>query len=618
MKPTSTIRFYARAIGYFRDCWGQIVAQLLLMILGVLLAVLQAFPIAIMVDSIFHKQNVNFWEYRLFFHFAPASVPKQIVALAVITLIMRLAQEVLSMVQTLLGIRIGYHGLMKVRFDLFRKLQELSLAYHKAQPQGDAIYRLSYDACGFQTIVTVGVQTVLVSLATLIVMLWIMLVMNWQLTLIALSVVPALVLTTRYYGKVFRDRTLAAKQAESQLTTAIQRSVASIELVQAFGREADEYARFQNTVNESVHWWLKLHWQEVVYWLLIGSIFGVGGALMFGYGGLMAWRDTFVTHNPNGLTPGALLIFLNYLGQLYQPLNKLSSSGASIQGGVAGAQRVFEVLDREAAIADAPDAISLPLQPRTLELDYVSFQYRPGERVLQDVCVKIPPGQMAAFVGSSGVGKTTLLNLLPRFYDPTGGAIRLDGHDVRTIKLADLRRHVALVLQDSVVLPTSVAENIAYGRPSASLPEIRQAAELAGADFIDQLPDKFQTQINEGGGNLSGGQRQRIGIARALLTDSPILVLDEPTSALDADHEGAIVRALRSLKGKRTIILVSHRLSTVADSDQIFVMDQGRIVQRGTHQELLTQRGPYANMARQQLRLDDRAEGPAPAVGAKI
>jgi ABC-type multidrug transport system fused ATPase/permease subunit len=601
MTTRQSIRLYARTLAYFRESLPRIVLQIALMGLGVELGVLSVFPLAILIDGVFGNHRSGSWEYRLFFAIAPTSIPGQVIALAVVTLLLRLGQEVLSMVQTLLGIKVGYAGLMKVRCDLFRKLQELQLAYHRSQPQGDAIYRLSYDAFGFQTILNLFVQTMLVSLLTLVLMLATMLATNWQLTLIALAVVPALLWTSNHYGKIFYNKNLAAKQAESELTTAIQRSVSAIELVQAFGREAEELAHFHDTVGDSVRTWLKLHWEEVCYWLLVGIIFGVGGALIFGFGGWLVWRGR--------LTVGELSIFIGYLGQLYGPLNKLSGSGSSLQGGVAGVQRVFEVLDRDITIKDAPDAIPLPVQSRVLEFDHVGFEYRPGEPVLRELCLRIDPGQMVAFVGSSGVGKTTLLNLLPRFYDPTTGALRLDGHDVRTIKLKDLRHHVALVLQENAVLPATVAENIAYGRTEATQAAIACAAELAGAaDFIEKLPQKYQTKIGESNTTLSGGQRQRIGIARALLTEAPIMVLDEPTSALDPQHEAMIVQTLKGLKGKRTIILVSHRLSTVADCDQIFVMNEGRVEERGTHEQLLSQGGLYRAMAGHQFKLDEPVE----------
>jgi ABC-type multidrug transport system fused ATPase/permease subunit len=298
--------------------------------------------------------------------------------------------------------------------------------------------------------------------------------------------------------------------------------------------------------------------------------------------------------------------FLGWLAQLYDPLNKLSSSGASLAGGAAQVKRVFEVLDRDPIIKDSPDSMPLPRKPRVLHFDRVSFSYREGTPVLQDITVTIPPGQMVAFVGSSGVGKTTLLNLLPRFYDPTSGSMKLDEFDARKVKVSDLRKHIALVLQETVILPTTVSENIAYGLPDATDAQIHRAASLAGAaSFIEKLPQRYETEISESGANLSGGQKQRISIARALVTEAPIIVMDEPTSALDPQHEQMITETLKGLKGRRTIILVSHRLSTVAGCDQIFVMDQGRIVEQGTHEELVAKRGLYFTMAKHQMKLQD-------------
>jgi ABC-type multidrug transport system fused ATPase/permease subunit len=298
------------------------------------------------------------------------------------------------------------------------------------------------------------------------------------------------------------------------------------------------------------------------------------------------------------MTVGDLMLFMTYLGMLYDPLCKISGSGGSFQAGIASAQRVFEVLDADAAIKDAPGAIGLPQQARRLTLDRVEFRYAGGPNVLDGISVEVKPGEMVAFVGSSGAGKSTLLNLLPRFYDPTNGAIRLDGIDVRRVKLQDLRKHIAIVHQDNILLPTTVAENIAYGRPEATALEIQQAAELAGAhDFICAMPNGYDTVVTEGGQNVSGGQRQRIAIARALLTHAPIIILDEPTSALDPHHEQLLSEQLQTLKRHRTIIIVSHRVHTLTACDQILLLDGGQIVERGTHDELVDLQGRYAGMA---------------------
>jgi ABC-type multidrug transport system fused ATPase/permease subunit len=303
------------------------------------------------------------------------------------------------------------------------------------------------------------------------------------------------------------------------------------------------------------------------------------------------------------LTPGELMIFMTYLGMIYDPLCQMTGFSFNLESGLAGARRVFEVLDRDAAVADSAEATSLSLQPRSLILEAVGFEYSAQQQILQRISVNIQPGQSVAFVGSSGAGKSTLLNLLLRFYDPTAGGVKLDDYDLRQIKLKDIRRHIALVLQDSVILPTTIAENIAYGCPAATLEQIREAARLAGANnFIESLPEQYQTALFDAGMNLSGGQRQRIGLARALLTKAPILVFDEPTSALDPEHEQIVIDTLNSLKTKHTIVLVSHHIGAVMNCDCIYVLDHGMIVEHGSHQELLRQGGIYAAMAKQRLK----------------
>ncbi len=592
--------FYFRALRYFRDDWFRIAITLVCLAGAVPLSVLWTIPLAVLIDTVLSgKQSDNFL-YQLVYKFMPANGPlQQIIALAVMVLVIRVLSIVLQTIQTFVNIRVGYNGQMRVRRDLFNKLQALSLSYHRSQPQGDAIYRLSTDTNGFFALLNTATGT-LVNIITLISIVCIMLSFNWKLTLISLTVLPFLFITIRYYGSVFKKRYAEAYVVDSEMTTQIQRSVASIGLVQAFGRELDEFSRFDRTIGDNIRVKMRLHLDEVIYWLILGLIVAVGAAAIFGYGGWLAHQGV--------LQPAMLMVFLYNVDKLYDPLNKLSASGSSFTGAAEQVRRVFEVLDRDPIIADQPQAKTLTKQPRTLRLDHVGFEYANGAPVLDDVDVTINVGQMVAFVGSSGVGKTTLLNLLPRFYDPTRGCLRLDDHDARDVKLADLRKHVALVLQENLILPTTVAENIAYGRPDATDAQIQHAATLAGAaSFIEKLPQKYETPISESGSNLSGGQRQRIGIARALITEAPIMVFDEPTSALDPQHEHLITETLRSLKGQRTIILVSHRLSTVIDCDQIFVMHAGKIVERGTHEELVQQHGTYFEMAKHQMRLTDTA-----------
>lgn len=605
------MQLYLRALRYYRQEVGRIVLLLTMIATSTASLTLQVFPLAILVDYFTGLKGTN-WVSRAFFGVVPDSPIAVIVGLAVFYLLLKLLEEGLRMFQTLLSIRVGYGALMRVRCDLFRKLQELSLAYHKSQPQGDAIYRLSWDTYGVQTVVQGFIQSVVVNSLTLIWMLAIMFEANWRLTLISLAVIPPLYWTTKIYGKILQKKATEAKEVESQLTTTIQRSAATIGLVQAFSREKDEYNRFQSNVSSSVAAYLRLHWQEVLFWLMVGVILAFGAAGILGYGGYLVYRDQWINKlGEAGFTAGQLTIFIRLLEQLYGPLKNLSGSASMLATGVAGCKRVFEVLDRDPIIQDAPDAVALPKQPRVLDLDNVVFSYRPNNNVLDGVTCHIQPGEMVAFVGSSGVGKTTLLNLLPRFYDPVDGAIKLDGHDLRKIRVKDVRAHIALVLQENVVLPTTVRENIAYGRPDATEAQITRAAELAGAaSFIDKLDHKYEEQVSESGSNLSGGQKQRISIARALLTEAPVIIMDEPTSALDPQHEQLIIETLKNIKGHRTLILVSHRLSTVADCDQIFVMEAGKIIEQGKHHELIKQRGLYWQMAKHQLKLEDSEAEP--------
>ena len=594
----SRLAFYRRVLAYFRPDARRVLLLLGLIALSTLLGLASVWPMALLVDTVLVPAAEH-----------PVTLPavfggtrtRQIVALAVGMFLLRVMQEAIGAWRNLLNIGICHDGLLRVRCDLFRKLQILSLPFHRSQAQGDTIYRLSSDATGCQQILNVLVE-VLVAAFTLVVMLAIMFARSTELTLIALCVVPLLLVTNILFGQALGDSSRDARRLESDFTSTVQRSVASIGLMQAFGRQGDGYRLFRGSSEMSLHAWYKLHRQMALYRVCVGFIFGAGAAAILGYGGWQVHRDQFVTATSGGLTVGSLVVFLTYLGMLYDPLCKLTGAGANVLGGITGMERVFEVLDRHETVTDVDDAIHLPVQPRTLTLNNVSFAYDAARPVLRNVTLTIGSGEMIAFVGSSGAGKSTILNLVCRFFDPTSGQVELDGVDIRGIRLADLRRHMAVVLQECVLLPTTIAENIAYGRPKASLEDIRRAAEMVGAaEFIEALPHGYHTQLAEAGQTLSGGQRQRIAIARALLTEAPIIVLDEPTSALDAENEQLVTETLARLKGKRTVILVSHRLSTVVHCDRVLVLHEGRIADQGASEDVLARRGWYPEAARQQF-----------------
>ena len=589
---------YRRAMAYFVPDWALIAVLIFLIGVSVGIGLLEAWPVTVLIDSVLTQNPKGGWIYDLFLSVLPDDKTGQIIGLVLIGMGLQIVGYLAWMARMMINYHLNYRGTARVRYDLFSKLQQLGMTYHKSRPQGDAIFRLIIDVFGPWGIMDIVIGTS-VAAVTLAVMTVIMLSLSINLTVAAFVVAPLMIWSNWRFGLRIHQRTLDSKQIDTDLTSYIQQAVATMSLAQAFRREPDEFGRFQGWVQRSIRALLRLNWLEQLYPLARDSILAVAGAIIFGYGGYLVYQDQLLAPVAGGMTVGTLLIFMDYTRKLWEPLKWLTEFVAKVQFHVAASRRVFHVVDTPITVAEAPDAAPLPLKPRTLILDRVGFGYREGQRVLQDVSAEIRPGEMVAFVGPSGTGKSTLLNLMLRFYDPTEGALRLDGFDFRRIRISDLRAHMALVGQENVMLPVSIAENISYGRPEAAQKEIAEAAAMAGAaGFIEDLPEGYETHLAEGGQNLSGGQRQRIAIARALLTQAPFLILDEPTSALDPQHERHLIETLRTLKGVRTIVLVTHRLELVVDCDRIFVMSSGTIVERGTHALLLAAGGSYAQMWR--------------------
>ncbi|HEY8161206.1 MAG TPA: ABC transporter ATP-binding protein [Methylocystis sp.] len=591
---------YERAFSYFSPDWPWIAVLVALIGVSVGVGLLEAWPLAILVDAVLTHEPRGGWLHGYFLALLPKDKPGQILGLVIIGLTLQVIGYSAWMARMMINYYLNYWGTTRVRAVLFDKLQRLDLAYHQSRPLGDSIYRLTTDAFGPWGVVDIMIGTS-VAAVTLTVMTAILLWRSVPLTLAAYAVAPLIIWSNWRFGMRIHQRALESKQIDADLTAHIQQAMTRVPLSQAFRREPFEFSCFEEAVGRSVKALLRLNWQEQLYPLARDIVLSLGGAIILGYGGWLVYRDQFLAPVSGGMTVGALIIFMDYLRKLWDPLKWLAEFFSKIRTFEAAARRVFFVLDEPEAIKDRPDAKPLPPCPRLLSLDCIAFGYRPDRLVLSNVSATIAPGEMAAFVGPSGTGKSSLLKLMLRFHDPSRGAVRLDGLDIRKARLADLRAHFAFVTQDNLMLPTSVAENIAYGRPSATLEEIESAAALAGAaDFIEALPEGYDTLLSEGGANLSGGQRQRVAIARALVSEAPFLVLDEPTSALDPQNERFLIETLHRLKRRRTILLVTHRLNSVVDCDRIFLMDAGAIIERGTHAQLLARGGAYARLWRRQ------------------
>lgn len=504
-------------------------------------------------------------------------------------------------------IRVGQRMVNALRGDLYAHLQRLSLAYHGRQRVGDLMYRVTADSFAVQTMVMNGVLPILSATILLVGMLIVLFPLDPLLTVLALSIVPVLfALIAGVNHKIGRVAT-EVRDADSRVYSLVQWGMAAIKVVQAFTKEEEEHRRFMGASRDSLDATLRLYGWQTLYSGLVGLVVAAGTAIVV-YAGARAVLS-------GRLTLGELLVFVAYLAQLYAPINQITQSWGLIAGARVGAVRVFEVLDTEPDLKSGTRQFPPAGARGDIAWRGVSFGYRPQVPVLRNIDLRIAAGEKVAIVGPTGAGKSTLLGLVPRFFDPSQGAVLIDGVDVRDYALPALRRQISMVLQPPLIFPLSVADNIAYGRPGAGHAAIEQAARLARIhDVIAALPQGYDTPLGEGGAALSEGEKQRVTIARALLRDAPILILDEPTSALDVATEALVIAAIETLTAGRTTLIIAHRLSTVRRCDRIVVLRDGTIVEQGTFADLSRRGGLFAEFYRSQFAADAAAgELPVPA-----
>jgi subfamily B ATP-binding cassette protein MsbA len=549
---------------------------------------LEPWPLKIIIDNLLQSKPLPSWLAGIVSHVGQdklAVLNFAVLAVAVIAVV----GAVSSYTEKYLTTSTGQWVMHDLRRTLYQHIHHLSLAEHDEKRTGDLISRVTSDIEAVQDFITSALLGMLVNVLTLAGMVAWMLYLNWRFALIALSIVPALFLVVFLFTKRIKQASRAVRQKQSELVNMVQEVFTSIRVVKAFSREEYEQGRFEEQSLENVETALEARSIKAKLAPIVEVLAAVGTCLVLGYGARLALAGQF--------SAGDLIIFLAYLGKMYKPMRDLSKMGDTVSKAAVSYERIQEVLNTVSRVRDLPRARrARPFKGR-IEFEGVSFSYSPDRPILKELSFEIEPGQVAAFVGPSGAGKSTIVSLIPRFYDPTAGKVKIDGSDVRQYTLQSLREQMSFVLQDTVLFRVPIWQNIAYGKPEAQRAEIIRAAELANAhEFIEQMPEGYDTMVGERGVSLSGGQRQRVAIARAIIRNSPILLLDEPTSGLDAASEQTVFEALERLMKDKTCVVIAHHLTTIQRADVIFVVKDFQLVERGTHAELLAAGGLYAEL----------------------
>lgn len=586
-KRQRDIKHIKRLLNMIRPYWRRLAGAMAMMVVVGGSTAAMAYLVKPVMDDIFMDKDKDL-----------------LLMMPVAIIVLYLAKGICAYGQTYLMQYVGQRVITQFRIDLYSHLQRLSLSYYDRTPTGELMSRITNDVNQMQGAVSSVVTGVLKDLFTILGLILVIVYRDWFLAVFALGVFPLCIIPLVKFGRRLRKISHRSQETMADVSVLLHETIGGARIVKGFCREEYEIGRFSDEAFRLFRLRMKDISTRAMSSPIMEFLGGIGIAGILTYGGWQVINGTS--------TPGTFFSFLTALILLYEPVKKLSSLNNEVQNGLAAAERVYRVLDEVVEIDEMPGALELETLKDRIEFSGVSFAYRPGEKVLDGIDLVVPKGQVVALVGTSGGGKTTLVNLLPRFYEVSQGAIKIDGIDIRQVSLHSLRSQIAIVTQQIILFNDTVANNIAYGLSGATDEQIRAAADAAFATgFIEKLPQGFDTQIGESGVLLSGGERQRLSIARALLADRPVLILDEATSSLDTESEMYVQKALENLMAGRTTFVIAHRLSTVQRADRILVIADGRIVEEGRHEELLAMGGLYQRLHQMQFAID-QGMNPAP------
>jgi ABC-type multidrug transport system fused ATPase/permease subunit len=569
---------------------GSLLVILLAMMVETAMSLAAPWPLKIIIDNVVGHHRLAPWLDALVRPMLDGGQKMQVAALAALAaLLIAVLGAIASYIDNYYTESVGQWVAHDLRMRTYHHLQRLSLGFYDTHQTGTLLSTITTDIQTIQGFASSASLDILVDMLTIFCMLGLMFWLNWDFTLIALGITPFLLLFISRFKKAVKKATREVRKEQSEIVAVVQQGLESVQVIKAFGRQELQQQKLGEVSHATVDAALRARRIKSLLSPIVTITVAACTAVVL-------WRGSWlILHDM--MTVGALTVFLAYLSKFFKPVKDLATMTNQIAQAAVGVERVRAILDTDTIIEEKPDAVEPGPLTGGIEFQNVAFGYDPEVPVLRDVTFKIEPGQFIGVVGPTGAGKSTIISLIPRFYDPLAGVVRIDGKDIRDLKLKDLRDQIGYVLQDTVLFRGTVAENIAFGRPDATSDEIIAAAKLANADeFITKMPDGYNTMVGERGTTLSGGQRQRIGIARVMVRNSPILLLDEPTAALDTESEHLVIDALARLMKGRTVITIAHRLSTIRDADRIIVISGGTVAESGTHDELLSLGGIFSSL----------------------